>query len=106
MRPFRGSEPGAYNSFKHLISVGSGFESQRAYQLLEDLMTKWNEYFKIVDNDKSDIDNFEWDNHEYQIVIIATGEVIGTYKDERYAIKQAKHKFKRIVSQVEKILLG
>ncbi len=69
-------------------------------------MNKWDQYFKIVDVDKSHEDNFEWDNHEYHLVIISTGEVIGKYKDEKYAKKQAKYKFKRIANRVEKILLG
>lgn len=69
-------------------------------------MNKWDQYFKIVDVDKSDENDFWMDNHEYQLVVISTGEVVGTYKDEKYAKKQAKYKFKRLASQVEKILLG
>lgn len=66
---------------------------------------KWEEHFKIVRKENCGLDFSDW-NDEYELVLISTGEVVGKYKDETYARKQAKYKFKKISKQVEKILLG
>lgn len=68
------------------------------------LMTKWQDYFKIVDVDREEHDMFY--TFEYQLVVIANDKIVGTYKDEAYAKKQAKYKFRRMLKQVEKTLLG
>lgn len=71
-------------------------------------MTKWQDYFDVVPVTPKDQDASDWMlgyNQEYAIVD-KNDVVIGTYKDYKYAIKQAKYKFKKIMSGVERILLG
>lgn len=66
---------------------------------------KWDDYFYI----KCEYLNKEivFESHYiYKVVIKNTDEVVGTYNDERYAKKQARYKFKKIASKVERILLG
>jgi len=61
---------------------------------------KWQDYYKIEDEWVEDI------GFEAKLIVIATGEIVGKYKDTRYAEKQAKYKFKKILNKVETILLG
>lgn len=42
----------------------------------------------------------------YDLTVKATNIVVASYKDEVYAKKQAKYKFKKISKRVEAILLG
>lgn len=76
-------------------------------------MNKWNDYFKIVQVDNSedpgrasatmwmlDESYYKYELHDPQ------GNVVATYKDMKYAKKQAKYKFKRIMAKLEKILLA
>lgn len=35
-----------------------------------------------------------------------TGKIIGTYEDQVYAIKQARYKYRKALSKIDKILLG
>ncbi len=67
-------------------------------------MEKWDDYFMIVEEwiEDGDIGS----RYEYHLIIKNSKETIGKYKDQVYAIKQAKYKFKRISNRVEKILLG
>ena len=65
---------------------------------------KWDDYFNIETEYINDGDYHS--HYQYKIVVKATKEIVGTYKDNRYAIKQAKYKFKKISNRVEKILLG
>lgn len=67
-------------------------------------MNKWNDYFQIIEVDREEHEM--WYAYEYKLVVIANQQVVGTYKDEKYAKKQAKYKFRRILKQVEKTLLG
>lgn len=69
-------------------------------------MTKWSDYFNILSVDIPNQDMFQYYWREYHLVVISTGDVIGKYKDKKYAKKQAKYKFRKITSRVEKILLG
>ncbi len=62
---------------------------------------KWDDYYKIV---MSDSENWD-DPITYKILRAADHKVIGEYKDFKYAKKQAKYKFKRMMANVEKILL-
>lgn len=68
-------------------------------------MRTWEEYYRVDRKENSGVDFSDWLD-TYQIVVISTNEVVGTYKDYKYARKQAKHKFKKIVKRVERILLG
>jgi hypothetical protein len=72
---------------------------------LEDLMTNWQDYFKIVEIEGAGPDQFLYDT-KYQVIVVNTEQVVGTYKDFKYAQKQAKYKFKKISKRVEKLLLG
>lgn len=60
-------------------------------------------YIKIVNNGTDD-DPFA--DPIYELRIISSDELVGTYNDFKYAKKQARFKFKKITKQVEKILLG
>lgn len=67
-------------------------------------MTKWEDYFKV-----EEVDFDQWDKqypNTIKLSIRSTGQIIGWYKDSRYATKQAKYKFKKIMKQVEETLLG
>jgi hypothetical protein len=68
-------------------------------------MDKWSDYFEIrVLNQEADL-HYTVD-YIYQLVVKNTGKVIGTYNSKRYAERQAKLKFQRILDKIEKILLG
>lgn len=67
-------------------------------------MNKWQDYYKIEEIFYQDGDLGSM--FVYNVVIISTCEVVGKYKDEHYARKQAKYKFKKIANKVEKMLLG
>jgi len=41
--------------------------------------------------------------HFYDIINLHSGQVVGTYKDGSYAVKQARRKYKRLVRLVEKL---
>lgn len=67
-------------------------------------MTKWEDYFIV-----EEVDLDVWNKHYPNVIKLAiksTGQPVGWYKDTRYAEKQAKYKFKKIIKQVEKTLLG
>lgn len=69
-------------------------------------MTKWEDYFElsvITPEDKQYTSSQWW---HMSLKIKSTGESIGVYRDRKYAVKQAKYKFKKLVKQVEKALLG
>lgn len=74
-------------------------------------MTKWQDYFKIVEIENPDYDTEQWHLDEdnpwrlYQLVDMSE-TVVATYKDFKYAKKQAKYKFKRLQAKLEKILLA
>lgn len=67
-------------------------------------MTKWQDYFTV-----EEVDLDVWNKHYPNVMklyIKSSGQIIGWYKDRRYAEKQAKYKFKKMIKQVEKTLLG
>ena len=67
-------------------------------------MTKWQDFYSI-----EEVDLDKWNKHypnTIKLCIKSTGQIIGWYRDTRYAEKQAKYKFKKIIKQVEKTLLG
>jgi hypothetical protein len=72
---------------------------------------KWNDYFKIecVENPAmQDITASNWmleDYYKYELRD-PDGNLIGSYKDFRYAKKQAEYKFKKMMAKLEKILLA
>lgn len=71
---------------------------------------KWNDYFKIIivdsaGNEPGDDDWLWGDERQFQ-VRDPDNKLIGTYKDEKYAKKQAKYKFKKLTAKLEKILLS
>lgn len=71
---------------------------------------KWNDYFKIVqiENPSNDPSAMAWIADEYYRYEIRDPDdkLIGTYRDQLYAEKQAKYKFKKIMAKLEKILLA
>lgn len=71
---------------------------------------KWTDVFDLkYDAETSDINDLHHrsqPNGKFLLVDKSTGKVVGTYDDQSYAIKQAKHKFKRYVKKVERMLLG
>ena len=56
---------------------------------------KWTDYYKIVEFDPSAGQDWMTDV-EYHLVVNATDEVVGKYKDHKYAKKQAKYPFEFI----------
>lgn len=66
-------------------------------------MNKWEDYFNIREKDMEEDSFFTWPG--YELVITSTDTVIGHYKDFKYAKKQAKFKFKKMMRSVERILL-
>ena len=42
----------------------------------------------------------------FALIDIASGEVVGDYKDWKYAASRARYKFKQRIHKIEKILLG
>lgn len=74
-------------------------------------MNKWDEYFRIVtiENPKRSGERWTIDFDEpYELYELhdPTGKVVATYKDFRYAKKQAKFRFKKLQAKLEKILLA
>lgn len=72
------------------------------------MLGQWSDYFDIVVKEQDDYVGLRaaWLDPEWNLIVKGTNEVVGTYRDYKYAIKQAKYKFKKISSRVEKILLG
>jgi hypothetical protein len=72
---------------------------------------KWSDYYKIVQidipqeewNDDIFSDDYAWWKFELHD---PDGRVVGTYRDYKYAKKQAKYKFKTIMAKVERLLLA
>ena len=63
---------------------------------------KWSDYFELeVDDSKGD-----WRLIKVLLKEKSTGKVIAEYKDMRYAQKQAKHKFRRLIKKIERTVLG
>jgi hypothetical protein len=69
-------------------------------------MENWKNYFEVKEVDESEEEHWALDVFEYHLINKHTGEVLGIYKDKRYAEKQAKYKYKKILSKLEKSLLG
>ncbi len=74
-------------------------------------MNKWNDYFRIVtiENPKRSREHWSIDFDEpYELYELhdPAGKVVATYKDFRYAKKQAKYRFKKLQAKLEKILLA
>lgn len=72
-------------------------------------MNKWNDYFKIVETeDGREKSATSWMLDEYYVYELhdPEGKVVGSYKDLKYAKKQAKYKFKKLMAKLEKILLA
>jgi len=75
------------------------------------ILNKWNDYFKIVQVEnlpRGGQSATSWMLEEYLSYEVRDPDdkLIGTYKDQKYAIKQAKYKFKRLQAKLEKILLA
>jgi hypothetical protein len=74
-------------------------------------MTKWQEYYTIVEIEnipKEGQSASSWMMGEYSKyhLLDPDGKIIGIYKDKKYAKKQAKYKFKKILAKLERILLA
>lgn len=75
-------------------------------------MNKWSDYYKIVEIENPDYDPEKWmlfdDNMPWKLyqIIDPSDTTIGTYRDFKYAKKQAKYKFKCLQAKLEKILLA
>jgi len=66
---------------------------------------KWKDFFRIEELDGITMENNFWVETEYLLIDI-DGKLHGNYRDKKYAVKQAKYKFKRLQSRLEKILLS
>lgn len=67
-------------------------------------MRTWKEMFEIKLRSEPDGD---WGYVDYyELINKHSGEVVGTYDDEKYAEKQARYKYKKILSKLEKALLS
>jgi hypothetical protein len=74
---------------------------------------KWEEIFEIYHDDKSeDKSLFDFitarikvDDTRWVVRDKRTKEIVGRYKDHIYAVKQARHKYKKIMNKIDKILL-
>lgn len=64
-------------------------------------MTKWTDFFQV---EPVGSDSLWADDRRYAIKD-ATGKQIGEYKDRKYAVKQAKYKFKKMQAKIERLLL-
>lgn len=72
-------------------------------------MNKWNDYFKIVQIEEIPSSGATpWMLEEYYSYELHDpfGRIVATYKDEKYAKKQARYKFKKIMAKLERILLA
>lgn len=68
---------------------------------------QWKDYYKIVlVEDASSATNWMLDDNQKYEIRDYQDNLIGTYKDKKYAIKQAKFKFKKLQAKLEKILLA
>ena len=67
-------------------------------------MIKWTDYFEIKERwvEDGDIGSM----YMYDVTIIASNIIVASYNDQKYAMKQARFKFKKISKRVEEILLG
>ena len=73
-------------------------------------MNKWNDYFKIVQTEteqsrENSATSWMLDEYYHYELHDPDGKVVGTYKDLKYARKQAKYKFKKLMTKLENILL-
>lgn len=72
---------------------------------------KWNDYFKIECIEQpfsGDFSRSDWtleDYYKYELRDL-DGNLIGTYRDFKYAKKQAKYKFNKMMAKLENILLA
>lgn len=64
--------------------------------------TRYKELYEIV---QPDLHKDSWP-FKYKLIYKPTGDIVGEYKDEVYAIKQARFKYKKHIKKVEKILLS
>lgn len=76
------------------------------------MTNKWEEFFKIVtiENPAYTADSWIHDMEAREPwslfqVTDPDGLVVGTYKDFKYAKRQARYKFKKLQAKLEKILL-
>jgi hypothetical protein len=67
----------------------------------------WKSLFEVqqVERGTSNYPTNSWYHMEYILWNKQANCEQGRYRDEQYAIKQAKHKFKKLVKRVDKILL-
>lgn len=63
---------------------------------------RWKELFKVIPNSLDDGDIFS--EMEFRLVNRNTGEVVGKYRDRKYARKQARHKYNKLVKLIESCL--
>jgi len=73
-------------------------------------MNKWNDYFQIVQKenleDRAHTSMWMFDEYYRYELVDPDGNIVATYKDHKYAKKQAKYKFKNMMAKLEKILLA
>ena len=79
-----------------------GFESTSATKFMPD--DTWKTTFEIkLRREHRDDAHGRTVLSLYDIINIHSGQVVGTYKDERYAKKQAKRKYKKLIRLIEKL---
>ena len=105
MRPPAVTGPGAYISFMHQISVGRRVQLPPGVPH-KGFMSSWKSAFYIKDIE--DPAMFYWIGGRRRTSQLFTidGRLVGTYDSERYATKQAKYRYKKMMAKVEKILLS
>jgi len=67
---------------------------------------RWKELFevrdKIVDGDDDDINFWHYRNTTFLLVERNSETILGEYHDKKYAVRQARHKYKKIIKMMEK----
>lgn len=69
-------------------------------------MQRWQDYFTVIEVTSSSDDDvlFTMNGVRYNLVD-RDGNVVAVYRDHRYAVKQAKYRYKKLSKKLEKILL-
>jgi hypothetical protein len=74
---------------------------------------KWTDVYRVVekpiislDSENEYLVDHPSSMYRYEIIEINSSKIIGSYQDYRYAIKQARYKYKKLIAMIEKILLS
>lgn len=67
---------------------------------------RWEDIFELKYDTETGGMDMHTVNAKFVLIEKASGKVVGAYDDQMYAIKQARHKFKRYMKRIERMLLG